>query len=254
MKRLATSLLLVALIFGAATVSAQTTFRIGVRAGINRTLTTVESDGNYTAGHLYSYATDKQALVSWQAGLAGEIRYQNFALQPALIFSQKGDKLSFREYAASTAYGVTTKTVTSTNRYNWVELPINVVYTLRGDHGLQLLAGPYVALAVGGTSKGDTSGYNSQGTQQTESFDEPVRFGADSYYRRFDMGLNFGVGYRQGPLQVQLSYAVGLLNLHQVNLATVAPSLPYYAILHQYQADAARNRVAQVTGTYFFSL
>lgn len=68
------------------------------------------------------------------------------------------------------------------------------------------------------------------------------------------MGLTFGVGYQPGPVQVQLSYAVGIQNLHQVNNAAIKPSLPYYALSHQYQADAARNRVAQVTGTYFFSL
>ena len=39
----------------------------------------------------------------------------------------------------------------STNRYNWLELPVNVVYSVRS---FQLFAGPYGALGVGGRRRG----------------------------------------------------------------------------------------------------
>ncbi|AWM32716.1 hypothetical protein [Hymenobacter nivis] len=80
----------------------------------------------------------------------------------------------------------------------------------------------------------------------TVDFDDKISYGPGANSRRFDAGVNFGVGYRQGPLQVQLGYGLGLRNSHQGN-GTV-----FYG--HNFNADAAYNRVAQLTGTYFFSL
>ena len=51
------------------------------------------------------------------------------------------------------------------------------------------------------------------------------------------------------PLQVQLGYGVGLRNLHQSNSAQV-----YDIGHHNFNQDAAHNRVAQLTAAYFFEL
>ena len=249
MKRLATPLLLAALAGGAAPAAAQTTFRLGVRGGLNRALTTVAPINLLGSGPYYT--AHKSAIYSWQAGLVLEARFHKFAFQPALLFSQKGDKLATNASIGG-VNGVTALQTTSTNRYNWLELPMNVVYTLHGDHGLQFFAGPYVALGVGGRQTG-TSYLTAPGIKTSPyEFDDRITYNSDTNNRRFDAGVSFGLGYRQGPVQVQASFGLGFLNLHR-EIPTIDPG--YYIFgSHNFDSDAAYNRVAQLTGTYFFAL
>jgi hypothetical protein len=246
MKRLSTPLLIAAsLLLSTATASAQTTFRLGVRGGANRALTTVAGASNSPNTFPFSYSADKSTIYAWQAGVVAEANFGKLALQPALIFSQKGEQ--FRTTIIEGDFVQITDERTSTNRYNWLELPLNVVYTLHGDHGLQVFAGPYVAYAVGGHQEGaaTTNG------QYLQEFEGKVSYGPGTNNQRVDIGFNVGLGYRQGPVQVQLGYGLGLRNLHQSGPRSIDPNI---WSAHEFNADAAYNRVAQLTGTYFFSL
>lgn len=243
MKRLLLSLPAIVLL-AAATASAQTkpTFSLGLRGGANLTRTTLDPTSNTSDGN-YNFAADKSAIYAWQAGLVGEVAFGKLALQPALLFTQKGEHFSTAISSRDSGFPYYEES-SSTNRYNWLELPLNLVYTLHGDHGLQILAGPYVALAVGGRQQVEGS---SSGVVGPYSYTAPLKYGPNTYNRRFDAGLNAGLGYRQGPVQVQLSYSLGLVNLHQQG-ADYPPSAFFYAPYDAY------NRVAQLTGTYFFKL
>ncbi|MGI4883519.1 MAG: outer membrane beta-barrel protein [Janthinobacterium lividum] len=241
MKRLTTCLLSAALLAGATAASAQTTYRLGLRGGLNRALTTL--DGTNYSYYAQIGSVDKSAVYAWQAGAVAEVNFGKLAFQPALVFSQKGEK--YHSVAFFGDFGVTVVDQTGVNRYNWLELPLNVVYTLHGDHGLQVFAGPYVALAVGGRQHSTivrSDYFNPSAPITTEVVNTTITYGADTDNRRLDAGLNFGVGYRQGPLQVQLGYGLGLRNLHEANEA--------YAL----SAGDAYNRAAQLTATYFFKL
>ncbi len=246
MHPLATLALGAALLSSAAPASAQTTYRLGLRGGLNRALTTLDGASNGIDGFT-NISADKSAIYAWQAGVVLEASFGKLAFQPALLFSQKGERFHTATSSRDTGFAFYTDQ-TSTNRYNWLEIPLNVVYTLHGDHGLQLFAGPYVALAVGGNQKGTTLRANAVAKFASQDFNDQVAYGADTNNRRLDAGVNFGVGYRQGPLQVQLGYGLGLRNLHQADGSLL------YDYGHNFNADAAYNRVAQLTGTYFFSL
>jgi hypothetical protein len=250
MNRITTPLLAALLLSGAAA-SAQTTFRLGLRGGANRASTTVDPAGNSSGNYPFSSSIDKSAIYAWQAGVVLEANFGKLAFQPALLFSQKGEALHTTLFLSGFT-GYNSDEVRSTNRYNWLEVPLNVVYTLHGDHGLQVFAGPYVAVAVGGRQRGSTaSAYYGPPTYQVPSsatsrdFDERVAYGPDANNRRVDAGLNFGLGYRQGPVQAQFGYALGLLNLHKTTGRDYFPELA---------ATAAYNRGVQLTGTYFFAL
>ncbi|MGI4734958.1 MAG: outer membrane beta-barrel protein [Janthinobacterium lividum] len=247
-----TTFSLATLLLSTGAASAQTTFRLGVRGGANRALTTVAAASNSTGTYPYSYAADKSAIYAWQGGLIAEWARGKFALQPGLQFSQKGEKFN----TSTTISGITgdshSQTV-STNRCNWLELPLNLVYTLHGDYGLQLFAGPYVALAVGGRQRGTTYPFYGPAIDSKPfDFDKQAGYGPDTNNRRLDAGVNFGVGYRQGPVQVQLGYSLGLRNLHQATQDDMFD--PGFFRNRNFNADAAYNRVAQLTGSYFFSL
>ena len=241
-------LLLLTLLLRAATASAQPTFRLGVRGGLNRASSTV-APASTSPSSAYYYSASKSAIYAGQVGAVLEVAFRRFGLQPALVFSQKGEQ-SDATTSISGFTGVSTTEISTVNRYNWLELPVNVVYTL---HGFQVFAGPYVALAVGGRQHGtlwQTSPYAKYGPTD---FNEKIDFGPTSANRRLDVGINFGLGYRQGPLQVQLGYGLGLRNLHQ------QPTINYLIIdygqaKHDFNADPAYNRVAQLTATYFFEL
>ena len=168
------------------------------------------------SGFGFTSSADKSPIYAWQAGVVLEVNYGKIAFQPAIAFSQKGEKINTTETYGD--FGVYTTEKTSFNRYNWPELPLNVVYTLHGDHGLQLFAGPpYVALAVGGRQRGTSVTYSVYGVPQRKptpvAFENNMTYGPGTENWRLDAGLNFGVGYRQGPLQVQLGYGLGLRNL-----------------------------------------
>jgi hypothetical protein len=243
MKRLLASLLAVVLL-AAATASAQTkpTFSLGARGGANLARTTLDPTSN-TSNANFNFAADKSAIYAWQAGLVGEVAFGKLALQPALLFTQKGEHFSTTTSSRDSGFPYYEES-NSTNRYNWLELPLNLVYTLHGDHGLQILAGPYVALAVGGRQQVEGS---SSGVVGPYSYNAPLKYGPSTYNRRFDAGFNAGLGYRQGPVQVQLSYGIGLVNLH-------VKGINYPVGTTYYDPYKAHNRVLQLTGSYFLKL
>lgn len=235
------------LLLSTTSASAQNTFRLGVRGGLNRASTTVDPASNSVGPNSYNRTADKTAMHAWQAGLVLEAAFGKFAVQPALLFSQKGEK--FDTYVSGG--GLSAKTG-STNRYNWLELPINFVYTLHGDHGLQLFAGPYVAMGVGGRQTGTSYFASPNAFYMPYEFDNQITYGSDTNNRRFEAGVNFGLGYRQGPVQIQAGFGLGFVNLHRP-IPTIAPGYSPMTIYNFYNDDAY-NRVAQLTGTYFFAL
>ncbi|WP_143080174.1 PorT family protein [Hymenobacter arizonensis] len=228
--------------------SAQTTYRLGLRGGGNRATTTLDAASSGASGP-FSYSTEKSSILAWQAGAVLEIAFRNFSLQSAMLFSQKGESLNTSsnvEYTNAT-FGIINSgnNTRSSNRYNWLELPVNVVYQVSN---FQLFGGPYAALGVGGQRRGTTLSYHPAIKYAPYHFNDKIRYGSDTYNSRLDAGLNLGIGYRRGPMQVQVAYQLGLVNLH--------PSEPYllYDYGHDFARDAAHNRVVQLTGTYFFDL
>ncbi|GAB3317928.1 outer membrane beta-barrel protein [Hymenobacter humi] len=230
-------------LLSAATASAQAKFHLGLRGGGNWATTTLDnaSNGSYSG---FSHSADKSAMYAWQAGAVLEVAFNKFALQPALLFSQKGERFHTSGYINGFV-GTSGFDTESTNRYNWLEMPLNAVYTVRG---FQVFAGPYLAVAVGGRQKGTTTRFSPFVRSAPENFTQEIEYGSQSTNRRVDAGVNMGIGYRRGATQVQLGYGLGLRNLHQIN--------PYqtYDLAHDFPADAAYNRVVQLTGTYFFGL
>lgn len=235
------------LLLSTATAAAQMTLRIGVRGGLNRAITTLAPTSNASGTNIYNRAAAKDAIYAYQVGMVLEAAFGKFAVQPALLFSQKGE-----EFNTNVAGGGLSARITSTNRYNWLELPVNFLYTLHGDHGLQLFAGPYVAMGLGGRQKGTSYFSSPYAFYVPYEFDNQISYSPDTNNRRFDAGINFGLGYRQGPVQVQAGFGLGFINLHR-SIPSVDPGFSP-STLYNFHNDAAYNRVVQLTGTYFFAL
>lgn len=221
---LATSFLLLA----ASASQAQTTVSFGPRLGAN--LTTFAYSGVSTGLD----ATNHQLGV--QVGGTLNLSLGKVAFQPSLLFSQKGAELKGSEQQTSGSTS-TRVNATLTPRLNYLELPLNVVYTVGGDHGFQVFAGPYLAVGVGGggsykvsldSNDPDINGLIPNGeypgsltVEYGDRQNDNSSAGSGSVFgtptitftaRRFDAGLNAGVGYRLGPVQAQLGYGLGLVN------------------------------------------
>ena len=240
----------------AATAHAQTRFSIGPRLGGNLATGTFSTiDQGATAGLDYSYS--RGSLLGFQVGVGASIGSGHWAVQPALVFSQKGLR---QDLTATYSFGGASLQETDRIdcRVHYLELPINFMYGFGPDgEGFQVFAGPYVAIGVGGRANysftltsndpANPGSYSDSGSQPFafgNTFAEPDPNGSDEIMaqaRRFDAGLNAGVGYRRGPLQVQLGYGLGLLNAQ-----------PNYPASYQTPNDKGYLRVAQLTATYYF--
>lgn len=126
-----------------------------------------------------------------------------FYLQPGLFFHQKGFKTS------SEMLGIK---ATSTTNFNYLELPVNVLYRvdLGNAGGIFASAGMYAAYAVSGKVKGEVAGIEAS---------EKVDFGSGAdEMKPFDWGANFGLGYETPwGVYVRGQYGLGLGNLSNVD-------------------------------------
>ncbi|GAB3827575.1 outer membrane beta-barrel protein [Hymenobacter jeollabukensis] len=217
--------------------------RYGLRAGGLSTRTTTPTQYIVYDGqaHLYGY----------QGGIAAEAAWGWLAVQPALVYTQKGHL-----YDAVTPYtyqgGQYKARRRDELRINYLELPINLVATV---HHVQLLAGPYVAWALSGYTKqwSVAEGATPPGATFGTVYRDDLHFGrGHNYrvvdYRRFDAGLNAGLGYQVGPAQVQLTYALGLTDF-DYPAPDPANRNPYSG----YSGNTInKHRGWQLHATYFF--
>lgn len=267
-------------------VSAQTTVSLGLRLGGNFA-TRSGADPKYD---LYSFTNPtvtqnvtldytRTGLLAPQFGAVLDIRFGKLAVQPAVLFSQKGveQKVDVKVVASMGNPAYTAAAYTENKHFisrpNYLEIPINLVYTSGGDHGVQVFGGPYIAFGMGGQVEleGEYSNLSNGGSSGGNIVSTSYEYGRSFIYyrneypgaadprlsrrtsfeatsgalvaRRFDAGVNLGIGYRRGPLQVQLAYGLGLINQQPDKGRSLTDELPDY-----YQ------RVTQLTATYFLPL
>ena len=213
---------------------AQATFSVGPRLGLNAS----------TARFTY---IETSAHVGFEAGLTGTLQMGHFAVQPSLLFSQKG----YQARGGLVSFD-TPVTYKETVRLNYLTLPLNLAYTLgKAGQGLQVFAGPYLGLLVGGNYQRQVhsdgylggSAYDSEYSGKVKPGDV-FSYTDNRYSQRLDAGLQAGLGYRWQGWQVQAGYSLGLRNL--------ASSFQSYDGT-RYREAANYNRAFQVSLSYLMS-
>ncbi|SDY72283.1 porin family protein [Hymenobacter psychrophilus] len=217
------------------TTLAQAQVTIGPRIGLNL------ADISFKFEDIDDADLDTKLLVAPQAGITLNAAFGNLALQPSLLFSQKGTKVTVDE--SSPGFSNVTET---TARLNYLELPVNLVYTTGGTEGFQVFAGPYIGFGLGGKIKQKYT-VSQSGTTISESESYKVKFASKSksnsdaeYFNQPDFGVNGGVGYKTGPFQVQAGYSLGLNNMVPKDSDGAKPD------------SKSHNRVIQFSLSYFF--
>ena len=214
--------LLLPLLFSTAPALAQTSFHIGPRIGA--TVATVR----YSDNPPYTRPTTAYK-AGFEAGLIGSLQTGHFGIQPTIIFIQKGYK---SQYALVPSPGTLPPTLNSHNvRLNYVTAQLNFAYTQHDNgQGLQLFAGPYISCLVGGSYHSDfvfyTLGSTSTLDGQVVAGDRnPSTPGSnDIYSKRWDIGLQAGVGYQYKNSLLQVGYSLGLRNLAATHVGGSPPT------------------------------
>lgn len=225
------SLLLLSLLTVTA-VQAQTTFSVGPHVSGRLSTVHFQPAGNDD----YPQATYRPG---WSAGLAGEIGFGHWALQPAVLYEQGG----FRSQLLYNN-GVTTYDNRDDVRLHYLAIPLHVAYRQRATgQGVQVFVGPYLGLLLGGHYQESSANVNGGFYAEASG---PVKADPNASPRpgliqqRVDAGVTGGVGYRYQGFLLQVSYRLGVRNVN---------SEEYYGLI-SFGSTKYQNRALQTSLTY----
>jgi hypothetical protein len=156
-------------------VSAQTTARTGIKAGLN-------------ASTLYLNNVDnRNERIGFHVGVFTQIPISSFfAIQPELQYSTKG---------VSANYNLLGATGKNTFKLNYVELPVLATFKLGNSVDLQ--AGPYASYLINSkvSTEGDLgSDYRNINRDNFNTFDYGIAGGLNIYFGTAMLGLRYGHG------------------------------------------------------------
>ena len=208
-------------IFFSSSVTAQIKF--GVQAGmninsINQTVSSNYRDFNYPV----------KSKIGMRLGVTVLYEFsEQVGLESGLLYSQKGYQVDWDAFLKDSDIGGTVEGYWK-NTYNYLEMPLHLNYYY---NNFILSAGPYFAYGLGGTSDLDAthklngSSENIKkkidlkavsGAVDTDDFfydDDDEDFELVSVYNAFDIGLDFGIGYKYQQVMLKAQYSIGLNNL-----------------------------------------
>lgn len=169
------------------TIHAQTSF--GITAGVTSAFIDSKSDG-------LTLSSDTKAGFTAGFTVSSSLA-KHWSIRPELNFVQKGATINFTDEA-----------VKFNTRFNYLELPVNVVYSAKGKFFFG--GGPSLAYAISGKYK-ITGMY-------TESGDLKFGSDADADFKTFEFGLNILVGYKLvNGIFFAASYNAGINNISATN-------------------------------------
>ena len=194
----------------------------GIKGGF--TATNVNIDVRDTNFEDYDLPTAEK--FNWRVGFDARIdAFDNFFIHTGLEYINKGfnvdlDRLKQKYNNIKSIQGQWT------TLYRYIQLPLDFGYDLGS---FQLMAGPYFSYGLGGTemydldielNDGTTNSISqtndlqaiSGGTVNSDLPDDITGMVPD-YFRSFDFGLTFGVGYKIGKLNINLQYEQGFTNI-----------------------------------------
>lgn len=196
--------------------NAQVSF--GAQAGAN--LAQLKSE--YTSGGTTNKENGK-TKVGFIAGVIVNIPFTSaLSFRPELNYIQKGAKFN----SSSTSFGIT-NTSTENIVMNFVELPLNVIYSMPAGPGrFSVGLGPNLSFGMSGNNKYEYKTTGPGFPTQSTSGKEKIKFDGkkaadlpasdnDTHLKRLDFGANAVVGYKMDMgLFFNAGYTYGFSNLN----------------------------------------
>lgn len=201
--------------------SAQPVF--GVKAGLN-----VSNFYGFDEADLEGQ--DRSPSLGLMAGVTAQLPVSSsFAVQPEVLFSQKGFELSSQADAQ--------EEINISYNVDYIEVPLLARFALPvgpfADAGV--LIGPAVAFKVNEDFDVEIDGEELTGTDLEDFLD----LNDEDVFESFDAGAVVGAEYGSGPFAVEARYTYGLLNINR-NVED-DPDTP-----------TIRNGVFSITGIFWF--
>lgn len=188
--------------------SAQDKIAFGVRAGVN--INSLSYKGDSESG-----IADPKSRVGFHVGAVMDWNVAgNFYIQPGLYFTTRGAKSEDSMSEDGYRYEYTDKL-----NMNYLQVPIAASYRFPVGKSVKIdiSAGPYVAVGLGGKYKiEETEFYEDQterNSYECKIFDKSTEEEDGGDFKRFDAGLRFGAGVHISRFYVGLNYDLGLTNL-----------------------------------------
>ncbi|MDW8852642.1 porin family protein [Flavobacterium sp. MMLR14_040] len=206
-------LILSALFFGVTVMGQTDKVKTGVKAGLNISDLTVDE------GELNS-----SGKTGFTAGIMVEIPMaKNFSLQPELLYSQQGTKITFSDEE------VTNSHYKSTIELNYLNIPVMLKYYI--IKGLSVQAGPQIGILLKANNKYHD---NFLGYENQESFN------LKEYSSGIDTSVNFGLGYQlKNKFYTDVRYNISYSNVFKDGDA------------NHFIDNNMKNKVFQITFGYF---
>ncbi|HTN06397.1 OmpA family protein [Agriterribacter sp.] len=160
----------------------------GIGAGPHNT-TVIEK--NRVQGWDQQYKGNFTPLGGFHAGIFSEINISkntNWALQPALLYTNKGRKFS-KSYDSTKSFINDTSAINASWKINYLELPVNLIYRIPLTEKVRFIlgGGPYVSLQL--NSKTTYEILNASG--EREAFNDKMATGdAVNTYQKLHWGIN----------------------------------------------------------------
>lgn len=195
---------------------AQTSFSIGPRVGLNLATHHFAEPGIFDP---------PQYRPGLEAGVFSAVSRGHFALQGALLYSQKGYKeRTSVDIRTGTNIYTGTGDLEHTERLHYLTLPLALAYTQRNDgQGFQVFAGPFISLFLSGryTNTTTSQGWPTSTESGAITAAPDVAYDYGPFVRRFDAGLQGGLGYRYQQFLFQAGYSLGLRNVSAETFLTL---------------------------------
>ncbi len=180
-----------------------------IKGGLNLSNISVTSDGR---------VDEAKMLTSFNVGILGDMPL--------------GDALSFQLGLQLTGKGSKTEIYNTSSRTDnyykvkfnplYLEVPANFVFKVPfgNDSRLFFGAGPYVAMGIGGKTKGEQKFLGIMSSYEKDiqfNNDDPATSGQEdasvNKLRRFDYGANFLGGFEAGKAMIGVNYGLGLAKI-----------------------------------------
>lgn len=158
-------------------------------------------------------------IGGFHAGLFSEInltKNSNWAVQPALLYTNKGRKFSW-SFDSTKSFNNDTSAINANWKISYLELPVNIIYRIPLSRKVRFVlgAGPYVGLHLNGKTSYEI--FNASGERET--FEDKMATGdAVNKYQKLNWGVNALAGFDfNDRILITANYSRSLANFYTAN-------------------------------------
>jgi len=221
------SKLIITLMFFAAATVTNAQFKAGFRVGGN--LSNIITDDE-------DFKEIRDEKIGFHGGIIAEYMFSSsLGIQTAILYSEKGSKITFEEDEGDIEEGHYNYKVFATPKLGYLEMPLHAVFKLPLGTAsrLTISAGPYIAYGVTeaikvnytlkttGNIEADTKtemkGYLDEMTKNLQAVADEyfVLFKEDGVLTPFDFGAGMAVGYELHKFEAKVGMDMGLKNIYR---------------------------------------